>query len=416
LGGNVGHQVDMVLADPDMDEERKSERAESLKNGWQGLHDRAIEAGGLHIIGTERHESRRVDNQLRGRSGRQGDPGTTRFYLCLEDPLMRIFGSDRLGGLMQKLGMKEGEAIEHPWVTKSIENAQRKVESRNFDIRKQLLEYDDVANEQRKIIYQQRNAFMDADNVSEEIQLLREDVLDAVLADHTPAGVMEEEWDVPGLESALQRVFGLEAPVEQWLELDKRLNYEGLRSKVMGLVQTSYAEKEALMGSEMARHFEKSIMLQVLDSQWKDHLASMDHLREGIHLRGYAQKNPKQEYKKESLAMFNSMLARMREEVISTLSRLHVSPAAETMDWDALARAAAPQHLQFSHPDFAAEPGAENSGLTALAGGVLGEQLTDSSTHSSAQSPLIADDKIGRNQPCPCGSGKKYKHCHGRLQ
>ncbi len=416
LGGNVGHQVDMVLADPDMDEERKSERAEALKNGWQGLHDRSIEAGGLHIIGTERHESRRVDNQLRGRSGRQGDPGTTRFYLCLEDPLMRIFGSDRLGGLMQKLGMKEGEAIEHPWVTKSIENAQRKVESRNFDIRKQLLEYDDVANEQRKIIYQQRNAFMDADDVSEEIQVLREDVLDAVLADYTPAGVMEEEWDVPGLESALQRVFGLEAPVEQWLELDKRLNYEGLRSRIMEMVQTSYAEKEALMGSEMARHFEKSIMLQVLDSQWKDHLASMDHLREGIHLRGYAQKNPKQEYKKESLAMFNSMLARMREEVISTLSRLHVSPAVETMDWDALARAAAPQHIQFSHPDFAGEPLAENSGLTALAGSVLGEHLADSSTHSPAQSPLIGDDKIGRNQPCPCGSGKKYKHCHGRLQ
>ncbi|MBE7561864.1 preprotein translocase subunit SecA [Acidithiobacillus sp. HP-6] len=416
LGGNVGHQVDMVLADPDMDEERKSERAEALKNGWQGLHDRSIEAGGLHIIGTERHESRRVDNQLRGRSGRQGDPGTTRFYLCLEDPLMRIFGSDRLGGLMQKLGMKEGEAIEHPWVTKSIENAQRKVESRNFDIRKQLLEYDDVANEQRKIIYQQRNAFMDADDVSEEIQVLREDVLDAVLADYTPAGVMEEEWDVPGLESALQRVFGLEAPVEQWLELDKRLNYEGLRSRIMEMVQTSYAEKEALMGSEMARHFEKSIMLQVLDSQWKDHLASMDHLREGIHLRGYAQKNPKQEYKKESLAMFNSMLARMREEVISTLSRLHVSPAAETMDWDALARAAAPQHIQFSHPDFAGEPLAENPGLSALAEGVLGEYLADSSTRSPAQSPLIGDDKIGRNQPCPCGSGKKYKHCHGRLQ
>ncbi len=416
LGGNVGHQIDMVLADPDMDEERKSERAEALKNGWQSLHDRAVEAGGLHVIGTERHESRRVDNQLRGRSGRQGDPGTTRFYLCLEDPLMRIFGSDRLGGLMQKLGMKEGEAIEHPWVTKSIENAQRKVESRNFDIRKQLLEYDDVANEQRKIIYQQRNAFMEADDVSEEIQLLREDVLDAVLADYSPAGVMEEEWDLPGLESALQRVFGLEAPVEQWLEQDKRLNYEGLRSRIMEMVLTSYAEKEALMGSEMARHFEKSVMLQVLDSQWKDHLASMDHLREGIHLRGYAQKNPKQEYKKESLAMFNSMLARMREEVISTLSRLHVSPAAETMDWDALARAAAPQHIQFSHPDFAGEPLAENPGLSALAGGVLGEHLANSSTRSPAQSPLIGDDKIGRNQPCPCGSGKKYKHCHGRLQ
>ncbi len=410
LGGNVGHQVDMVLANPDLDDESKSERAEALKNGWQGLHDRAIEAGGLHIIGTERHESRRVDNQLRGRSGRQGDPGTTRFYLCLEDPLMRIFGSDRLGGLMQKLGMKEGEAIEHPWVTKSIENAQRKVESRNFDIRKQLLEYDDVANEQRKIIYQQRNAFMDADDVSEEIQVLREDVLDAVLADHTPAGVMEEEWDLPGLESALQRVFGLEAPVEQWLEQDKRLNYEGLRSRVMAMVQAAYAEKEALMGGEMARHFEKSIMLQVLDSQWKDHLASMDHLREGIHLRGYAQKNPKQEYKKESLAMFNTMLARLREEVISTLSRLHVSPAAETMDWDTLARAAAPQYLQFSHPDFAAEPVPGELGLATIAGGVLGEQMAEPTQ------PVLADDKVGRNQPCPCGSGKKYKHCHGRLQ
>ncbi|MBN2679379.1 preprotein translocase subunit SecA [Acidithiobacillus montserratensis] len=412
LGGNVGHQVDMVLANPDLDEDSKSARAEALKNGWQGLHDRAIEAGGLHIIGTERHESRRVDNQLRGRSGRQGDPGTTRFYLCLEDPLMRIFGSDRLGGLMQKLGMKEGEAIEHPWVTKSIENAQRKVESRNFDIRKQLLEYDDVANEQRKIIYQQRNAFMDSDDVSAEIQMLREDVLDAVLADYTPAGVMEEEWDVPGLESALQRVFGLDAPVAQWLEADKRLNYEGLRTRIMTMVQTAYAEKENLMGSEMARHFEKSIMLQVLDSQWKDHLASMDHLREGIHLRGYAQKNPKQEYKKESLAMFNSMLARMREEVISTLSRLHVSPAAETMDWDTLARAAAPQHLQFSHPDFAAETTADNIGLSMVAGTVLGESMAE----AAGQSPLQVDDKIGRNQPCPCGSGKKYKHCHGRLQ
>ncbi|PKY11938.1 preprotein translocase subunit SecA [Acidithiobacillus marinus] len=412
LGGNVGHQVDMVLANPDLDEESKSVRAEGLKNGWQDLHDRAIEAGGLHIIGTERHESRRVDNQLRGRSGRQGDPGTTRFYLCLEDPLMRIFGSDRLGGLMQKLGMKEGEAIEHPWVTKSIENAQRKVESRNFDIRKQLLEYDDVANEQRKIIYQQRNAFMDADDVSAEIQMLREDVLDAVLADYTPAGVMEEQWDVPGLESALQRVFGLEAPVAQWLEADKQLNYDGLRTRIMEMVQAAYAEKEALMGSEMARHFEKSVMLQVLDSQWKDHLASMDHLREGIHLRGYAQKNPKQEYKKESLAMFNSMLARMREEVISTLSRLHVSPAAETMDWDTLARAAAPQHLQFSHPDFAAETAADNIGLSTVAGTVLGESMAE----VAGQSPLQVDDKIGRNQPCPCGSGKKYKHCHGRLQ
>ena len=413
LGGNVGHQVNMVLANPDLGEEEKSQRVESLNSSWQGLHDAAIAAGGLHIIGTERHESRRVDNQLRGRSGRQGDPGTTRFYLSLDDPLMRIFGSDRLGGLMQKLGMKEGEAIEHPWVTKSIENAQRKVESRNFDIRKQLLEYDDVANEQRKIIYQQRNAFMDADDVSSEIRALRDDVLDAVLADTAPEGVMEERWDLPGLEAALERVFSLRVPVGQWLEQDKGLAYPVLRERIMAMVLSAYAAKEELLGSEMMRHFEKSIILQVLDSQWKDHLASMDHLREGIHLRGYAQKNPKQEYKKESLAMFNVMLGRLREEVISMLSRLHVSPApAESVDWDVIARAAQPQHLQFSHPDFSAAavvPAIENAGLTAAGLGVVGEQET-------GHSPVANEDKVGRNQLCPCGSGKKYKHCHGRLQ
>ena len=412
LGGNVGHQVDMVLANPDLEEEEKTRRIESLKSGWQGLHDAAIAAGGLHIIGTERHESRRIDNQLRGRSGRQGDPGTTRFYLSLDDPLMRIFGSDRLSGLMQKLGMKEGEAIEHPWVTKSIENAQRKVESRNFDIRKQLLEYDDVANEQRRIIYQQRNAFMDADDVSAEIRALRDDVLDAVLAATAPEGVMEERWDLPGLEAALDRIFGLQVPVGQWLEQDKGLTHAALRERIMEMVLSAYAAKESLMGSEMARHFEKSILLQVLDSQWKDHLASMDHLREGIHLRGYAQKNPKQEYKRESLIMFNAMLDQLREEVVSTLSRLHVSPApAEPLDWDAIARAAQPRHLQFSHPDFAAAaaPLVEDAGL-ALAGlDVIGEQ-------EAGHSPTISDDKVGRNQPCPCGSGKKYKHCHGRLQ
>ena len=412
LGGNVGHQVDMVLANPDLEEDEKTRRIESLKSGWQGLHDAAIAAGGLHIIGTERHESRRIDNQLRGRSGRQGDPGTTRFYLSLDDPLMRIFGSDRLSGLMQKLGMKEGEAIEHPWVTKSIENAQRKVESRNFDIRKQLLEYDDVANEQRRIIYQQRNAFMDADDVGAEIRALRDDVLDAVLAATAPEGVMEERWDLPGLEASLERIFGLQVPVGQWLEQDKGLTHAALRERIMEMVLSAYAAKESLMGSEMARHFEKSILLQVLDSQWKDHLASMDHLREGIHLRGYAQKNPKQEYKRESLIMFNAMLAELREEVVSALSRLHVSPApAEPLDWDAIARAAQPRHLQFSHPDFAAAaaPLVEDAGL-ALAGlDVIGEQ-------EAGHSPAISDDKVGRNQPCPCGSGKKYKHCHGRLQ
>ena len=412
LGGNVGHQVDMVLANPELEEEERTRRIESLKSGWQGLHDAAIAAGGLHIIGTERHESRRIDNQLRGRSGRQGDPGTTRFYLSLDDPLMRIFGSDRLSGLMQKLGMKEGEAIEHPWVTKSIENAQRKVESRNFDIRKQLLEYDDVANEQRRIIYQQRNAFMDADDVSAEIRALRDDVLDAVLAGTAPEGVMEERWDLPGLEAALDRIFGLQVPVGQWLEQEKGLTHAALRERIMEMVLSAYAAKESLMGSEMTRHFEKSILLQVLDSQWKDHLASMDHLREGIHLRGYAQKNPKQEYKRESLIMFNAMLDQLREEVVSTLSRLHVSPApAEPMDWDVIARAAQPRHLQFSHPDFAAAaaPLVEDAGLALPGLGVIGEQ-------EAGHSPAISDDKVGRNQPCPCGSGKKYKHCHGRLQ
>ncbi|MHB1706930.1 MAG: preprotein translocase subunit SecA, partial [Acidithiobacillus sp.] len=312
LGGNVGHQVDMVLANPDLDEGEKSRQVEALKNGWQALHDAAIAAGGLHIVGTERHESRRIDNQLRGRAGRQGDPGSTRFYLSLEDPLMRIFGSDRLGTLMQRLGMQEGEAIEHSWVTKAIENAQRKVENRNFDIRKQLLEYDDVANEQRKIIYKQRNEFMDAGDISATIVNLREDVLGTVLEDYAPAGVMEEQWDLEGLEQAIERVFGLKLPVQEWLAADHRLGFEGLRSRILDEALRSYGAKEALIGAEVMRHFEKAIMLQVLDSQWKDHLASMDHLREGIHLRGYAQKNPKQEYKREAFALFNAMLERVR--------------------------------------------------------------------------------------------------------
>ena len=398
LGGNVGHQVDVVLANPDLDEGEKSRRMEALKNGWQALHDAAIAAGGLHIVGTERHESRRIDNQLRGRAGRQGDPGSTRFYLSLEDPLMRIFGSDRLGTLMQRLGMQEGEAIEHSWVTKAIENAQRKVENRNFDIRKQLLEYDDVANEQRKIIYKQRNEFMDAGDISATIVNLREDVLGAVLEDYAPAGVMEEQWDLEGLEQAIERVFGLKLPVQEWLAADHRLGFEGLRSRILDEALRNYGAKEALIGAEVMRHFEKAIMLQVLDSQWKDHLASMDHLREGIHLRGYAQKNPKQEYKREAFALFNAMLERVRMEVIESLSKLHVSTEADLAALGENGQEA--QTLLFSHPDIAAsdplaDPADSEEPVTAI--------------------PITSGPKIGRNQLCPCGSGKKYKHCCGRL-
>ncbi|MDD3759309.1 MAG: preprotein translocase subunit SecA [Acidithiobacillus sp.] len=409
LGGNVEHQVEMIKARTDLDDVAKEELAQALRDGWQAEHDKTLAAGGLHIIGTERHESRRVDNQLRGRAGRQGDVGSSRFYLSLEDPLMRIFGSDRLGGLMQKLGMQPGEAIEHPWVTKSIENAQRKVEARNFDIRKQLLEYDDVANEQRKIIYAQRNAFMDSDNLHSEVESLRVDVLEALLEDYAPAGVMEEQWDIVGLETVLERVFAEKFPVGEWLAADRTLNHEGLQERILAAVRARWQEREALMGEEMARHLEKSVTLQVLDSQWKDHLASMDHLREGIHLRGYAQKNPKQEYKRESLALFNAMLARVREEIVSTLSHVQVSPVSETpaeaMDWSSLFPSRPTnQGLVFQHPDL---PGGssedEDRDLPAVA--ALG----------GAAALPVQVQKVGRNQPCPCGSGKKYKHCCGRL-
>ncbi|MGC8467984.1 MAG: preprotein translocase subunit SecA [Acidithiobacillus sp.] len=412
LGGNVEHQVESLRAAEGLEESEREQKIAEIRQGWQALHDSVIAAGGLHIIGTERHESRRVDNQLRGRAGRQGDPGSSRFYLSLEDPLMRIFGSDRLGGLMQKLGMKPGEAIEHPWVTKSIENAQRKVEARNFDIRKQLLEYDDVANEQRKIIYAQRNAFMDSDDLSAEIDTLREDVLDSLLADYAPEGVMEEQWDLPGLEQALERVFAQLFPVAQWLAEDRKLNHEQLRGRILDEVRRAAREKEERMGSEMARHLEKSIVLQVLDSQWKDHLASMDHLREGIHLRGYAQKNPKQEYKRESLMLFNAMLARMREEIVATLARVHVSEApadAEVVDWAQLFAPRAAAGLQFQHPDLVpgtADGADEAQELAALAAAEVAAGASQMPAHV---------EKIGRNQPCPCGSGKKYKHCCGRL-
>ncbi|HNJ09285.1 MAG TPA: preprotein translocase subunit SecA, partial [Plasticicumulans sp.] len=304
LGGNLSAELDAL--DPEADEAAR----EAVRADWQQRHDAVVAAGGLHIVGTERHESRRIDNQLRGRSGRQGDPGSSRFYLSLEDSLMRIFASERVSGLMQKLGMKEGEAIEHPWVTRAIENAQRKVEAHNFDIRKQLLEYDDVANEQRKVVYAQRNELLAAEDIAEAVRSMRHTVLGRVFAGFVPPGSLDEMWDLPGLEAALETDFGLTLALRSWLEAEPNLIEENLRERVLAAADSAYDDKEALVRAEFLRRFEKDVLLQVLDNHWKEHLAAMDYLRQGIHLRGFAQKNPKQEYKREAFEMFEAMLER----------------------------------------------------------------------------------------------------------
>lgn len=369
------------------------EQIAQIKADWQVRHDAVLAAGGLHIIGTERHESRRIDNQLRGRSGRQGDPGSSRFYLSMEDALMRIFASDRVSGMMRKLGMKPGEAIEHPWVTKAIANAQRKVESRNFDIRKQLLEYDDVANDQRRAIYTQRNELLDVSDVSDTINSIREDVFKATIDAYIPPQSLEEMWDIPGLQERLKNDFDLELPIAEWLDKEPELHEETLRERILAQAIEMYQRKEEVVGAEMMRHFEKGVMLQTLDSLWKEHLAAMDYLRQGIHLRGYAQKDPKQEYKRESFAMFAAMLESLKYEVISTLSKVQVRMPEEVEAMELQRREEAErlaQMQQLSHQDDDAAVAADLAAQT-------GER------------------KIGRNDPCPCGSGKKYKQCHGRL-
>ncbi|MQL47837.1 preprotein translocase subunit SecA [Photorhabdus khanii] len=369
---------------------------EEIKTAWQERHDIVLAAGGLHIIGTERHESRRIDNQLRGRSGRQGDAGSSRFYLSMEDSLMRIFASDRVTGMMRKLGMKPGEAIEHPWVTKAIANAQRKVESRNFDIRKQLLEYDDVANDQRRAIYAQRNDLLDVSDVSETISSIREDVFKATIDAYIPPQSLEEMWDVEGLQQRLMADFDLELPIKEWLDKEPDLHEETLRERILEQAVEIYKRKEEIVSTEMMRNFEKGIMLQTLDMLWKEHLAAMDYLRQGIHLRGYAQKDPKQEYKRESFAMFANMLESLKYEVISTLSKVQVRLPEEVEALEQQRRAEAERlagQQQLSHE---VEKGALMS-------------KTEAQIASGAR-------KVGRNDPCPCESGKKYKHCHGRLQ
>ncbi|ALP52340.1 preprotein translocase subunit SecA [Candidatus Tenderia electrophaga] len=390
LGGSLDVELEKVDAGDEVAVKR-------IRSEWQQRHDQVLEAGGLHIIGTERHESRRIDNQLRGRSGRQGDPGSSRFYLSLQDNLMRIFASDRVSSIMQKLGMEEGEAIEHPWVSKAIENAQRKVEGHNFDIRKQLLEYDDVANDQRKVIYEQRNELMASDDISDAIKGIRHDVVNEVISSFVPPQSLEEQWDVPGLEQALEHEFGQRMPIQQWLDEDDELHEETLRQRILDEIEAAYQKKEEQAGSEVLRHFEKAVMLQVLDTQWKDHLAAMDYLRQGIHLRGYAQKNPKQEYKREAFEMFTQLLERIKHEVVSIISKVQVQTQADVEAVDEQRRSQG--KMQFQHAQASALPDADVE--------------ADQGEHPE---PFVREGrKVGRNEPCPCGSGKKYKQCHGRL-
>ena len=400
LGGSL--EAELHSVDPS-----DAQTRERIKRDWDARHAKVLELGGLHIVGTERHESRRIDNQLRGRAGRQGDPGSTRFYLSLQDSLMRIFASDRVAVLMQKLGMQEGEAIEHPWVTKAIENAQRKVEGHNFDIRKQLLEYDDVANDQRKVIYEQRNELMAADDVSETIDAIRADVVNKLIDGFIPPHSMEEQWDLPALEEAVHNEFGVQLSIRQWLETDSNLHEETLRKRILDEIVATFKEKESRAGVAVMRHFEKAVMLQVLDSQWKDHLAAMDHLRQGIHLRGYAQKNPKQEYKREAFELFTQMLDRIKHEVVSILCRVQVRAEEDVQKVEEQRRSSAGP-MEFTHDEASSPAGdLEGVGEAAAAGTASGEPKIE---------PFVRDGrKVGRNEPCPCGSGKKYKHCHGQV-
>ncbi len=385
LGGNL--EVHLKEIPEDQQDERKR-----VKEEWQKRHDKVIGAGGLHIIGTERHESRRIDNQLRGRSGRQGDPGSTRFYLSMEDSLMRIFASEKVAGLMQKLGMEEGEAIEHPWVSRAIENAQRKVEAHNFDIRKQLLQYDDVANDQRKVIYQQRNDLLHS---ADAIEAMRKDVLSTVFRAHVAYKSLDEQWDLEGLEHTLANEFGVELPLRRWVEDEEQIDDEDIFQRIVEHFENNYRSKVEMLGKELIVRLEKEITLMILDRHWKEHLAAMDYLRQGIGLRGYAQKNPVQEYKRESFEMFTGMLDSINYEVVQALTRVQIRNEEQV------------QALEKSHqPDqeIRMEHASAQNPLDA------GEQQDD-----AVQPYVRKERKIGRNEPCWCGSGKKFKQCHGRL-
>ncbi|MFA0224552.1 preprotein translocase subunit SecA [Vibrio splendidus] len=392
LGGSWQAQLEKI-------ENPTKEQIEKIKADWRIIHDKVLESGGLHIIGTERHESRRIDNQLRGRSGRQGDAGSSRFYLSMEDSLLRIFTSDRMAGLIQS-GMDEGEAIESKMLSRSIEKAQRKVEGRNFDIRKQLLEYDDVANDQRKVVYELRDELMSSDDISEMIEHNREDVLASVIDEYIAPQSLEDMWDIAGLQDRLKNDFDLDFDIQGWLDEDDKLYEEALRERILGMAVDSYKQKEEVVGAQVLRNFEKSVMLQTLDGLWKEHLAAMDHLRQGIHLRGYAQKNPKQEYKRESFELFEGLLDVLKTDVVTILSKVRVQQQEEVEKMEAQRQAQAEQAARRAQAQHAT---AEN-------------QLADDEADAVSPQTVVRDErKVGRNEPCPCGSGKKYKQCHGKI-
>ncbi|MEG3756561.1 preprotein translocase subunit SecA [Pseudoalteromonas carrageenovora] len=388
LGGNWNSEVEKL-------ENPTDEQIAEIKAAWKIRHDAVIDAGGLHIIGTERHESRRIDNQLRGRSGRQGDAGSSRFYLSMDDALMRIFAGERMTNMMRKLGMQRGEAIEHPWVNRAIENAQRKVEARNFDVRKQLLEYDDVANDQRRVVYSQRNELLEEGDISETITAIRGDVLAGVIDQYIAPQSLAEMWDVPGLEERLKQDFLIELPITQWLADDNKLYEEKLRERIEQAVEQSYQQKEEQVGDSVLRQFEKAIMLQSLDQHWKDHLAAMDHLRQGIHLRGYAQKNPKQEYKRESFELFSEMLENLKVDVVGILSKVQVRAEEDVEKVEEQHRKSENAPREYQHEEA----------------GHVGGEAPQSATVMARTEP-----KVGRNDPCPCGSGQKFKQCCGKLK
>jgi len=401
LGGNVEKQCDFVEADEKLSAEEKKARVETLRGEWQHLHDQVVAAGGLHIIGTERHESRRVDNQLRGRSGRQGDPGSSRFYMALEDPLLRIFAGDRINRIMVMLKMPEGEAIEHTMVTRSIESAQRKVEARNFDIRKQLLEYDDVANDQRKTIYALRNELLESTDVLPRIIDLRAGVVADLFRTYVPEESVEEQWDIAGLERTLKAELNLELPVRSWLDAESELSEDAVLERVIQSANAAYGAKIPAGAEEQFRAYERYTMLQILDGHWREHLAALDHLRQGIHLRGYAQKNPKQEYKREAFELFGVMVESVKLEVIKHLTAIQVKTRDEVPPVDDQQHV---ENVRAQHVDYDEPAPAEANGDVAIA---------EAATKKRPITRLT--QKVGRNDPCPCGSGKKYKHCHGKL-
>ena len=402
LGGNINKDINKIQQDETLSDQQKAEKIQQIKDQWQQVHQQVLDAGGLHIIGSERHESRRIDNQLRGRSGRQGDVGSSRFYLSLDDPLLRIFAGERLRSIMERLKMPEGEAIEHPLVTRSLESAQRKVEARNFDIRKQLLEYDDVANDQRKVIYQQRNEILDSDDISDTITAMRESVITNIFRRYVPEESVEEQWEINSLESALKSELLFEVPVNSWLQTPegKAFSDEDILKKIIDLADQAYNEKVKLMGDDkIFRQFERNVMLQSLDTHWREHLAALDHLRQGIHLRGYAQKNPKQEYKREAFELFEMLLENVRNEVTKITFTVQIRRAEDVEETNP-AKTYSNINVSYNHSQNDAD--SESSENAA-------KNKADNKPKANKKSP-------SRNDPCPCGSGKKYKHCCGKLK